>query len=62
MGRRDDRSQGADRGARPEGREGDAVIYTAIEGRSAGLPVYDSIFLLGRESALRRLRAARAKL
>ncbi len=38
------------------------VIYTAIEGRSAGLPVYDSIFLLGRESALRRLRAARAEL
>jgi glutamyl-tRNA synthetase len=38
------------------------VIYTAIEGRAAGLPVYDSIFLLGRESALRRLRAARAKL
>ena len=38
------------------------VIYTAVEGRAAGLPVYDSIFLLGRESALRRLRAARAKL
>jgi glutamyl-tRNA synthetase len=38
------------------------VIYTAIEGRAAGLPVYDSIFLLGREPALRRLRAARAKL
>jgi glutamyl-tRNA synthetase len=38
------------------------VVYTAIEGRSAGLPVYDSIFLLGRESALRRLRAARARL
>jgi glutamyl-tRNA synthetase len=38
------------------------VVYTAIEGRAAGLPVYDAIFLLGRESALRRLRATRAKL
>jgi glutamyl-tRNA synthetase len=38
------------------------VVYTAIEGCAAGLPVYDGIFMLGRESALRRLRAARAKL
>ncbi len=38
------------------------VVYTAIEGRSQGLPVYDAIVLLGRESALRRLRAARARL
>jgi len=38
------------------------VVYTAIEGRSQGLPVYDSIELLGRESALRRLRSARARL
>jgi glutamyl-tRNA synthetase len=36
-----------------------AVLYTAIEGRSAGLPLFDSIHLLGRESVLRRLRAAR---
>ena len=38
------------------------VLYTAIQGRAAGLPLFDSIALLGRESSLRRLRAARAKL
>ena len=38
------------------------VLYTAIEGRSQGLPLFDSIGLLGRESALERLRAARARL
>jgi glutamyl-tRNA synthetase len=38
------------------------VVYTAIEGRSAGLPLFDSIALLGRDSALNRLRAARARL
>jgi glutamyl-tRNA synthetase len=38
------------------------VLYTAIEGRSQGLPLFDSISLLGRESALHRLRAARARL
>jgi glutamyl-tRNA synthetase len=39
-----------------------AAVYAAIEGRAAGLPVYDSIFLLGRESSLHRLRAARQRL
>jgi glutamyl-tRNA synthetase len=38
------------------------VVYTAIEGRAAGLPVYDGILMLGREAALHRLRAARARL
>jgi glutamyl-tRNA synthetase len=38
------------------------VVYAAIEGRTAGLPLFDSIFLLGRDSALRRLRAARERL
>jgi glutamyl-tRNA synthetase len=38
------------------------VIYTAIEGRSAGLPVYDAIEMLGRASALRRLRRALQRL
>ena len=38
------------------------VVYTAIQGRAAGLPLFDSIAMLGRESALRRLRAARARL
>ena len=37
------------------------VAYAAIEGRTAGLPLYDSIFLLGRDSSLRRLRAARER-
>jgi glutamyl-tRNA synthetase len=38
------------------------VVYTAIEGRSAGLPLFSSIAMLGRESSLRRLRAAHARL
>jgi glutamyl-tRNA synthetase len=38
------------------------ILYTAIEGRSQGLPLFDSISMLGRESALRRLRAVRARL
>jgi glutamyl-tRNA synthetase len=38
------------------------VVYTAIEGRSAGLPIFSAISMLGRESSLRRLRAARARL
>jgi hypothetical protein len=37
-------------------------VYTAIEGRSQGLPLFASIGMLGRDSALRRLRAARARL
>jgi glutamyl-tRNA synthetase len=35
-----------------------AALYTAIEGRPAGLPLFDSIELLGRERVLARLRAA----
>jgi glutamyl-tRNA synthetase len=38
------------------------VIYTAVEGRSAGLPLFPAIALLGREAALARLHAARARL
>jgi glutamyl-tRNA synthetase len=38
------------------------VVYTAVEGRSAGLPLFPSIALLGRDSTLRRLRAARERL
>jgi glutamyl-tRNA synthetase len=38
------------------------VLYAATEGRVAGLPVFDSIHLLGRERALARLRAARDRL
>ena len=38
------------------------AVYAAIEGRHAGLPLFDSIFLLGRDRALARLRAARQRL
>lgn len=38
------------------------VLYTAVEGRSAGLPLFDSMFLLGRDWTLRRLRGARERL
>ena len=38
------------------------VGYTAIEGRSAGPPLFSSLSMLGRESSLKRLRAARARL
>ena len=38
------------------------LVYTAIEGSSSGLPVFESIGLLGRDRTLRRLRAARARL
>jgi glutamyl-tRNA synthetase len=38
------------------------VIYTAVEGRSAGLPLFDSMHLLGRDRTVTRLRAARERL
>jgi glutamyl-tRNA synthetase len=38
------------------------AIYAAVEGRAAGLPLFDSILLLGRERTLVRLRAARRRL
>jgi glutamyl-tRNA synthetase len=38
------------------------VVYTAVEGTSAGLPVFESIGLLGKDRTLRRLRAARSRL
>ncbi len=37
------------------------ALYAAVEGRHAGLPLFDSIELLGRERALARLRAARSR-
>ncbi|MET0627771.1 MAG: glutamate--tRNA ligase [Acidimicrobiia bacterium] len=39
-----------------------AAVYVAIEGRAQGLPVFDAIWLIGRERALVRLRAARDRL
>jgi glutamyl-tRNA synthetase len=38
------------------------ALYAAIEGRHAGLPLFDSIVLLGRDRTLARLRAARERL
>jgi glutamyl-tRNA synthetase len=38
------------------------LVYTAVEGTSSGLPVFESISILGRERALNRLRAARDRL
>lgn len=38
------------------------LLYAAVEGRRAGLPLFDSIHLLGRDRALARLDAARARL
>lgn len=38
------------------------AVYAAVEGRHTGLPLFDSILLLGRDRALRRLRAARERL
>jgi glutamyl-tRNA synthetase len=43
-------------------RKGMHVIYTAVEGRAAGLPLFDSMYLLDRDRTLRRLRAARERL
>ena len=48
-----------DLGLKP--RQAMPVVYTAIEGRRAGLPVFESIDLLGRERSLRRVRAARER-
>lgn len=38
------------------------AIYAAVEGRHSGLPLFDSILLLGRERAVARVEAARARL
>jgi glutamyl-tRNA synthetase len=38
------------------------LLYAAVEGRPAGLPLFDSMALLGRDVAVARLRAARARL
>ncbi len=38
------------------------AVYAAVEGVHRGLPLFDSMYLLGRERTLGRLRAARARL
>jgi glutamyl-tRNA synthetase len=42
-------------------RKGLPAVYAAVEGTHAGLPLFDSIVLLGRERALARVQAARAQ-
>ncbi len=39
-----------------------SVLYVAIQGRPAGIPLFDSLAILGRERSLVRLRAARQRL
>ena len=39
-----------------------APVRVAVTGRSVGLPLFESLVVLGRERTLDRLRAARAKL
>lgn len=39
-----------------------AILYVAVMGRPQGIPLFDSMALLGRERTLLRLRQARAKL
>ncbi len=41
-------------------RKGLPAVYAAVEGTHAGLPLFDSIVLLGRARAVGRVRAARA--
>jgi glutamyl-tRNA synthetase len=43
-------------------RKASPALYAAVEGRHAGLPIFDSIQLLGRDRALGRLRAARERI
>jgi glutamyl-tRNA synthetase len=38
------------------------AIYAAVEGTHSGLPLFDSMYLLGRDRCLARLRAARDRL
>jgi glutamyl-tRNA synthetase len=38
------------------------AIYVAVEGRPAGLPLFDSLVLLGRERSRARIQSARARL
>ena len=39
-----------------------SVLYVATMGRAQGIPLFDSLPLLGRERTLARLRAARARI
>jgi glutamyl-tRNA synthetase len=37
-----------------------SVLYVAIMGKPQGIPLFDSLVILGRERTLQRLRTARA--
>jgi len=50
----------AELGVKP--RKGLPAVYAAVEGRHAGLPLFDSMVILGRKRTLGRLAAARARL
>ncbi|MEX2080633.1 MAG: glutamate--tRNA ligase [Dehalococcoidia bacterium] len=39
-----------------------AVLYVAVMGRASGIPLFDSLAILGRERTLARLRTARSRL
>jgi glutamyl-tRNA synthetase len=56
----DPRAVVKDLGIKP--RDGLRAVYSAVEGRQAGLPLFDAIYLLGHERALGRIRAAMARL
>jgi glutamyl-tRNA synthetase len=43
-------------------RKGLPAVYAAVEGSHTGLPLFDSIVLLGRERSLRRIRAAATRI
>ncbi len=43
-------------------RDGFRVLYIAILGRAQGVPVFDAMAFIGPDTAIRRLRAARARL
>jgi glutamyl-tRNA synthetase len=43
-------------------RKGMPVLYAAVEGRAAGLPLFDSMYLLGRQRSLDRLIAGRERI
>jgi glutamyl-tRNA synthetase len=38
------------------------LLYLAVEARRAGLPLFDSMYVLGREQTLARLRTARSRI
>lgn len=50
------------RGARPEAGQGPAPVRVAVTGRTVGLPLFESLEVLGKDRTLARIDAALAKL